>query len=201
MSMKRERSGALWAVGVIGVLLAGLGLCGGGSGLVMTIVQEPLVRAQQDLVRQTERDPERLERQLEVQERGLEIGRRFKIATITTGVLNLIVSLALLVGAILLFTWNPRGPSIFVAVAAASLVADAIYGGVGGYISYSTTAQMQEVMLQDVQQGQEQLAGGILRASSTMGLCMAATWFLAKAAYYVSSIIYLRKGTVRALFE
>ena len=32
MSMKRERSGALWAVGVIGVLLAGLGLCGGGSG-------------------------------------------------------------------------------------------------------------------------------------------------------------------------
>ena len=109
----------------------------------------------------------------------------------------------LLIGAILLFRWHPQGPTIFLVAAALSIVADLAVAGVGVAIQQQTMAAIGEITDRLGNGGDpaaERMMSGILRASGTFGLCFALGWLGAKLGAYVGSIVYLRKGTVRALF-
>lgn len=199
---KPDRPAGLWIVAILAIILGGLGTCGSGFGLLGAAIQDTVAEMQENLQR-NDPNPQLREMNRQIQERSLEIQRRWRIPTVIAQVVNLLGSLVLLVGAILVFRFHPQGPMVFIAAAAISIVADLAVAGVGVLVQQQTMAAMEEITTNLGTGGDpaaERMMSGILRASGTFGLCFALGWLAAKLGAYVGSIVYLRKGTVRALF-
>ncbi|MCA9605470.1 MAG: hypothetical protein KC619_07735 [Myxococcales bacterium] len=201
---KPDRPAGLWVVAILAIVLGGLGTCGGLFGLFSAAIQDGVAEMQENLQRNNPNpNPEMRRMNEEIQRTSLEIQRTWRIPTVIAQVVNLFASFLLLIGAILLFRWHPQGPTIFLVAAALSIVADLAVAGVGVAIQQQTMAAIGEITDRLGNGGDpaaERMMSGILRASGTFGLCFALGWLGAKLGAYVGSIVYLRKGTVRALF-
>ncbi|MCB9595786.1 MAG: hypothetical protein H6719_23895 [Sandaracinaceae bacterium] len=203
MSDKPDRPAGLWVVTMLAIVLGGLGSCGGTVGLASLAVQDSVAEMQENL-QQNQPDPRIREMNQQMQRRSLEIAREWRIPTAIANVVNVLGSFFLLIGAILLFRWHPQGPTIFLVAAVVSIFADLAVGGVGVIVQQQTVAAMEEAMSTlgeaSGDPGAQRMMSGVMRASGTFGLCFAVGWLLAKVGFYVGSIVYLRKGTVRSLF-
>lgn len=204
MTPERTRPGGIWAVSIFAITLGALGTCGGAFGAFGLAFQETAVRAQQDMTRRTEQDPVAAEINIEMQERTLEVGRRYRVPQIAVTILNVLASLLLAIGGVLLLLWRPQATTIFFAAVALSIVVDLASGGLGIWVQQETMSVMQESMQRLAEhQGDPEagrLIGGITQASGSAGLCFAIFWMLAKIGGYLGSVFYLRKPDVQSLF-
>lgn len=196
MSSDQSRPAGLWIVGIMAIVLGGLGCCGGTFQLVSVALQDAIIEA----VEQAGGDAPGQEFQREVNRRSLEIARSWRVPTIASLVANMLGSLLLLLAAILLFTWNPNAVMVFMGAAAFSILVDTASAGLGIAIQQETMAAMQQAASEIGTGGNDRLMGGIVRASGNLGLCWAIGWLVAKLSFYVGSVLYLRKETVRGLF-
>jgi hypothetical protein len=205
--MERKRPGGLLTVVVIGCILGGLGTCTGAFGVIGQIMQSQMQGMSRGILEASSQGNESLfEHQLDMQQRVEAVTQKYRVAAIAQGSLNLLASLGLLIGAILLVRWSPSAPTLFLAAAVASIVADVAAGTLGIVIQLETSEIMREYMTSvssvdpNMPQGMDRTMGAVMDASANVGICFGLLWVLAKLAYYVFGIVYLRKPAVRALF-
>jgi hypothetical protein len=197
------------------MVLGGLfGCCGVASlgGQVMNRAVNPLMEQMTANAPQNEELRRFTERNAALQ------ARIFPLA-LTSGLLALLHSLALVVGGIMAYSGRASGRSVLVAVCAAGVAVELINGGLGLYLTRETNAMTAEMMKatfanQPDAQGAEQtpeekqaqelgqkFASGAARAGSIVGIAMVVTFFALKTAFYVATVLYLRRKDVVDFFE
>lgn len=197
MSEERTRPAGLWVVGILAIVIGGLGSCGGALQLGSIAMQDAVM----EFVEQVGGDDPTQEFQRAVNRRSLEIARDWRVPTVATLIANVLGSLALLISAILLFTWNPNAVVVFIAAAVFSILVDSVSAGLGVVIQQETMGAMQRVAEEIGTGGNDRMMRGIVQATGNLGICWAIGWLLAKVAFYAGGIVYLRKETVRGLFS
>jgi hypothetical protein len=203
--MDRKRPGGLLLVAMVGIILGVLGVCGGCFGAAGQLFQDSINDTSRAMLEaQPGQTQDMLDRQQRMQERLEAMTDPLKPALIGYQVLNLIASLALLVGAIFLLKWRPDAPKIFFAAVVASLVIEIPGSLLAVWIQLQTKAIMADYAtgLNDpaLGPGGERAMGAMVDASTTVGFIIAILWVVVKLGYYAYSAIYVRKPAVRALF-
>lgn len=201
--MNTERPAALLAIVILGILLGGLGTCMGCTGVVGQMFNDRMTAFSEQAW--ANQPPQMAEAQRSMQRQVQAVTDRFRPGLIALGLANMATSLGLLIGGILLLRWHPRGPSIFVAVAVASAVTDALAGGVGLILQQAMGEVMRNAM--EGMAGASQVPGGsrlfrgVATGATAASMCFGGFWALLKLSYYGASAFYLRKANVRAMFN
>lgn len=194
----RQRPNALTVIAILALTIGALGLCVSSFGLLSLATQDAL---QDFSASQLGGDPEQQRLQREMQEHVREATADYMPFSAAHQVLNLLLSFGLLGAGVLLLRWHPKAPALFTGVAVANLALDVVGGALGVTVQMATSEAMRAYLEATAVPGAEQLMGAMAEASVNMGICTAAALFLAKAAYYVWGIVYLRREDVAALFR
>jgi hypothetical protein len=146
--------------------------------------------------------------------RSAELQARIFPFALTTGVLGLLHSIALLVAGIMAQNGRASGRGLLALVCLVGIGVELINGGVGLYVSSETNAIAENVMkatfagrahpTPDQKQAQEmgqKFASGAARAGSILGMLMIVFFFAIKTAYYVVTARYLQRKDVVDFFE
>lgn len=204
--MTSARPGAVTAIAIIGILLGILGTCGGLSSLTSLAVQEQLNAFSRELTLSTQGSGGFAEAQLAMQERIAEVTLAWRPALFGHQLLNLLSSLALALGCVLLLRTHSKALAIVIGAAIVGIVVD-LGGGaltamhqleVGAILeeSFAATAAS-DPLLADA----ERSVNAIAKASAQTGILFGVLWALAKAGFYVFTIVRLRKPDVKTLFQ
>ncbi len=200
----RERPVGLWVIGIVAILLGLLGSCAGSLGVVSVAMQDQLAGLQEQNL-QNQPNPEMQEIQREMQEQTMEIARAWRIPSLLGNITNLIASVGLVIGALLLFRWHPNASTIFLGAVVFSIVADLLVGGVGVIVQQQTMVVMEEFGRRlgeaSGDPSTQRVMGGAMKATGAFGICFALGWLIAKLGFYVPALVYLRREAVRALFR
>lgn len=200
--MSSQRPGGLTAIAVIAIVIGILGACGGVMGVGGLIVQGTLQDSHRRMLEQSGAPDPMVEQQLATQDQINAIQSRWMPFTGTHQVLNLLASSLLLAAGILLLRTSALAPMLFVVAVAANAFVD-IAGAVLGVLMQMEMQEVMQGFFRGAATGDpqmERMFDGIMRASGWTGVCFAAVWALAKLAYYLWGVAYLRKPDVRALF-
>lgn len=203
--MDKKRPGGLTAVVIVGLILGSLGTCGGLSSVVSLAMQDQMQAFSRQMAEMSAQgNPTLLEQQLVMQERVNELNQQWKPALYSHQIVNLLASLVLLAGAILLLKWKPSGPEIFTAGALASILADGGGGVIAVLYQLEIGTVLQEYMSgltsDPALAGAEASMNAIGAASTRAGMLFGVAWVAIKLGFYGYGIVLLRKPNVRALF-
>lgn len=206
--MDRKRPGGVLVILVVGFLLGGLGTCGGAFSIFSQIAQDQMQEFSREMAAVSSAGNDAIyEQQMQLQERVEELTASWRPALIVQQILNLLASAALFAGCILLVRWSPSGPTVFLAAALASIVIDTTGSVMALWIQHATSALMQDYMAgitaadPNMPAGMERTMGAAMSAGAGVGICFGVGWLVAKLAFYVGGVVYLRKPEVRALFS
>lgn len=184
MSEGRDRPASLWAVGILSILMALLGGCGGLWNLGSMAAQDQML-AMRDRALGDQQRTDAQQAQVDFGDRVVEVQRGFRPAMIAGQALNLLGAFGLLIGAILLFRWSPATFVVMAGACGISAVADITTGVVGVLTSNATLEVIQEAGANGADAAQ---IGGYV------GTVFAAGWGLAKLAFYAGALLAVRHG-------
>jgi hypothetical protein len=203
--MDKKRPGGLTAVMLVGIVLGSLGTCGGLSSIVSLAMQDQMQAFSRQMAEVSSQGNQTLlDQQLVLQERVNELSEEWKPALYSHQIVNLLASLVLLAGGILLLKWKPNGPEIFTAGAVVSILAD----GGGGVIQVLYQLEIGTVLQEYMSgltsdpalAGAERSMSAIGTASTRAGMFFGVAWVALKLGFYGYGIMLLRKPAIRALF-
>ncbi len=204
--MSSKRPGALTAIAIIGLILGSLGTCSGLTSIGSILAQDSLQAFSRQMVETASMgDPSALQAQLEMQDRVNALAAEWRPALLGHQVLNMLASLALVAGCILLLRGKPKGPAIVIAAAAASILIDGAGGVITALYQLESSAIVEEFLAQQAASdpalaGAERSMSAIGTASARAAMLFSGVWALVKIGFYAFSIVRLRKPDVRALF-
>lgn len=195
------RPGGLTAICVIGLCLAVLGLFSCGTGCLGLVFQSAI----QGFTAQMQQG---VPGGQELQEEIAALQARWMPLSTANLVLNAVASGLLLAGSILGLKMSPRTSQIFIPGLICGILQAVAYVGLTAVMQQEMQAVMAKQMTQMMQQGPNPAApgaaamtSGIMKMSSAIGIAVAVAWALALIVYYGTSIWYLRRKDVRALFS
>jgi hypothetical protein len=204
--MNRTRPAGLTAITIIGLMLGFLGVCGGSTSLVSLGAQDSIQQFSREVIEVSSQGDETLYRQqMEMQERTEALSASWKPALLACQTLNLLASFVLVAGCVMVLQWKRSGLRVLAAAVIASLVVDAGTGVVTMLYQLDFLALMEEHTAM-MTAGDPALAGAertmraATAAGATISLLFALGWVVVKLAYYVVSLLYVRKPNVRELF-
>lgn len=202
--MDKKRPAALTAIAIVGIVLGSLGTCGGLLGTGSLLLQDQMQAFSQQMAEMSSANDHIYQQQMAMQEQLRGLADAWLPALIALQIVNLLGSIALLVGGIALVRWKPSGPRLFAGAALAGLAIDAGAGAITILYQLEVNAIMQDYLTGLVSDpmlaGAEQSMNAIGQASSQASMFFGAAWIAVKLGFYVFSIIRLRKPDVRALF-
>lgn len=203
--MNKKRPGALTAIVMVGIVLGSLGSCGGLSSLVSLTLQDQMQAFSRQMAEMSAQGNQTiLDQQLAMQEHINALNEEWKPALFSHQIVNLLASLVLLAGGILLYKWKPNGPMIFTVGAIASILAD----GGGGVIQVLYQLEMGTVLQEYMSgltsdpalAGAERSMSAIGTASTRAGMVIGIAWVALKLGFYGYGVMLLRKPEIRAFF-
>jgi hypothetical protein len=201
-----SRPGWLVAICVIAIALGGLGLMNGAMGVAALVFQEQLQaifspRAQSDL------PPALQEAQEEFDKKSQELQDEYAVPLHAALAGRMAVALGLLVGGLWCLMGKRHGREIFMYVLAAAIVFEVANGVLQAVITMHMLELFNE-LLQKVTSSMPRRGQGpppelflsFMRAAIWIGIILSAAWELIKVAYYLGSILYLRRRAIVDLF-
>jgi hypothetical protein len=201
----------LSALAITAMVLGGLfGCCGVTSlgGQVMNRAINPM------MAQMTASDPQNPE-VAAFMERNAQLQARIFPFALTTGLLGLLHSIALLVAGIMTQNGRASGRGLLVLVCLVGIAVELINGGVSVYVSRETNAMTEQMMKatfaaqradptpedKQAQEMGQKFASGAARAGSILGIVMIVFFFAIKTAYYIVTARYLQRKDVLEYFE
>jgi hypothetical protein len=193
----------LKAVCIIAIVLGGLGTlfsCGGAASLAIG----PSIRAAFGTPAQPGIDQESARMQRELQAEMAAIGQEYLPFTIASVILHLFSGLALLCGGILALKLSATGRSILLVGCVLAILYELVDGVLNVVIQLRTVPLAQKMMDQVLQQGgQAELPpafGQFMLVIMFVTLGISLVTVVVKIAFYVMSVVYLKKPHIVAYF-
>jgi disulfide bond formation protein DsbB len=198
---------------VFGSLFGCCGVFSAGGALVNRVMAPAMMQLPDAAGGQ---EPEFVAAQRRIMERSFALQARIFPYVITSGVLTLLHSLALVIAGIMAHNGRASGRRVLVLVCLVGIGVELITGGIGLYHAGEQGKLSEEMMKaamvlpssgeptpeqKEAQQFMQSFAAGAGRASSILGWLMVIVFFATKVAYYVFSSIYLRRPEVVRHFE
>ena len=193
----------LKAICIIAIVLGGLGTlfsCGGVASLAIG----PSMQAAFNMPAQPGMDQEAARMQQELQAEMAAIGQEYLPFTITSVILHLLSGLALLCGGILALKLSARGRSILLVGCVVAILYELVHGVLSVVVQLRTVPIAQKIMDQALLQGgQAELPpafGKFMLVIMFVTLGISLVTVLVKIAFYVISVVYLKKPHIVAHF-
>jgi hypothetical protein len=207
---RAKRPGGLTAICVIAIVLGALGVPSSLSTLASVAFGQATSKAFV-MPEQPGVNGEFVKTNEKFQQRVDEVSRRFRGANIGLALMNLVVSVGLLVGAILMLKMNVTARRFLVAVLAVAIVFEIVHTCIFVFIQLQMAPVLAESMPRMMkstvpkgQPGAEQAAeiGGIIAKLAVFGgIAFHVARGLAELIYYAVAARYLCKPRIRALCE
>jgi len=193
----------LKAVCIIAIVLGALGTlisCGGAASLAIG----PALQSAFNMPAQQGMNPEMVRAQEELQTQMTAIGNEFMPFTIATVVVHLLSGLALLLGGIFTLKLSTTGRAILLTGCVLAILYELINGVLSVVVQLRMMPAVQKFMDQALQRGGQAEMGSafgrFMLAGMLVTLGISLVAMLVKLAFYVFSVVYLKKSHITAYF-
>jgi len=202
-----QRPGGLTAICVIAISLGALGACCNVWGLGSAAFQDRLHGMNRRMA-EAQHDPGMREAQLSMQDEINEYTRAWMPVTTTLAFGGLILSILLVAGGALSLNYKSGGRMLLLVVCVAGTFFDVGRNVVEGIFSW----RLQQIMARSMEHtmalaaaehggaAPSGMVGAAMGVGGALGFALMAAWVLVKLAYYVTTLVYVRKPEIRALY-
>lgn len=197
--MNQKRPVIVIVAVVLGIMLGALGAIGGCFGIFGQLLQGASMQFQEQMA---QGNPA-LEAQLGPQRALIEAQAAFTIPLVIGQVLNVIASIALIVGAAMFASLKRAGATLLMVAAVACFFIDAFNAAAGVYMSYAMQDAIQAAMSQMAPTtGQDPaMFGALMQSSMTVGIVMAIGMLFVKGIAYGVEIWAVRDATAQNILR
>lgn len=191
--MSDERPGILTAIAIIGIILGSLGVLAALLGAAGLMVQGQITT---ELSAAGAGGPE-----LDYARQIAEVSLAYRVPTLVGALANLVVSALLIVGGAMLLARKPVAVGLMTGTIVAAIVVDLYSAALGAYVQTKIAPIQQEMtraLAAEMPAGADPaIMDSMVTAATWAGLAMAVLWLLCKLAYYIVSLVALKRPAVK----
>ena len=200
----------LTTIAVLCLVLAGLGLMTGASGVAMAFLGPAMQQSIIDSSRGSEEPSDQM--QVEIQEAAQQVSQKYKVPGIVASGLSALACLGMLVGSVLVLRKSPSGRQILLWACLAVIATDIGKAVIQGMSQREAMQAMGDTMPQmlandpDIQktgnaENVQQAMGTMMNVIQIVMVVLLAGWCLVKVAFYLYSASRLSRPQTVAYFE